>query len=64
MFTIYTLILAYIFLCFPSIMIVEMLNDQFRKNIMEKTVSKTAKLHIGERDYLPWFIAELFFELI
>lgn len=45
-------------------MIIEMLNDQFRKNVIEKTVSKTAKLHIGERDYLPWFIAELLFELV
>lgn len=41
-----------------------MLNDQFRKNIIENTVSKNAKLHIGERDYLPWFIAELLFELV
>lgn len=41
-----------------------MLNDQFRKNIIETTVSKTAKLHIGKLDYLPWFIAELFLELL
>lgn len=45
-------------------MIIEMLNDQFKKNIIDKTVSKTAKLHIGKRDDLPWFIAELFFELV
>lgn len=45
-------------------MIMEMLNDQIKKNIIEKTVSNTAKLHMGERNYLPWFIAELLLELV
>lgn len=56
-------ILAFI-VFIPNTMIMEMLHDQIKKNIIDKTVSKTAKLHIGECYYLPWFITELLLELV